>query len=269
MKIRPLDREALRRSYSQAKPFPFVHIENFLEPEFALEVARSYPTFETATGHGREFKTVNEKRKVQIMDTARFPDPVKVLNDAIASQQFLDDMSYVTGIPKLLADEQLLGGGMHVTGPGGRLDVHVDFNFVEDRKLHRRINLLLYLNPEWAPQWGGEVQLWDREVKRCEHAFAPKLNRCVIFETSDISFHGVTPVTDDAPYARCSFAAYYYTREAPPHWKGAYHSTIFKARPEEPMRRYVLMPAEKLQRDLRTTVGKAKKQVKRILGMPG
>ena len=38
---------------------------------------------------------------------------------------------------------------MHITGPGGRLDVHVDFNFMEERQLHRRLNLLLYLNPTW------------------------------------------------------------------------------------------------------------------------
>ena len=144
--------------------------------------------------------------------------------------------------------------------------MHVDFNYIESRKLHRRLNLLLYLNPVWDEQWGGHIQLWDKDVTDCRQAFAPALNRCVIFETSDISFHGVTPVTAAAPFPRQSFATYYYTREAPPHWKGVAHSTIFKARPDERLRGYVLMPAEMVQRQVSRGVRQIKQGVKRLMG---
>jgi hypothetical protein len=260
--IRPLDREALRQHFIDADPFPFVKIEEFLEPAVAKEVADAYPTFESATGQGRTFKTVNERKKVQITDAKLFPAPVAQLNDMLASPVFLRDLSYVTGIPDLLADDELSGGGMHITGPGGRLDVHIDFNYLERRKLHRRLNLLLYLNPVWQNEWGGDIQLWDKDVKTCRQAFEPALNRCVIFETSEISFHGVTPVTNEAPYPRISFATYYYTREAPPNWRGAVHSTVFKARPEERLRGYVLMPAEMLQRRLTDGLRRIKRGVK-------
>ena len=143
------------------------------------------------------------------------------MNDLLASDEFLNDLSHITGIPNLLADEQLVGGGIHVTGPGGRLDVHVDFNFIAERKLHRRLNLLLYLNSPWEDSWGGQFQLWDKDVRHCEATFAPLFNRCVIFETSEISYHGVVPVSPNAPSPRKSFATYYYTREAP-----AYPSNI-------------------------------------------
>jgi hypothetical protein len=156
-------------------------------------------------------------------------------------------------------------GGTHITGPGGRLDVHVDFNYLENRRLHRRFNLLLYLNPSWEEQWGGHIQLRDKDVKNCRQAFAPALNRCVIFETSDISFHGVIPVTAAAPFPRISFATYYYTREPPPNWRGTVHSTIFKARPEERLRRYVLMPVENLQHRLTSGTRQVKRGIKRLL----
>ena len=266
MLVQRLDREVLRQQYRTASPYSFLKIENLLEPAFAREVAAAYPSFEDATAQGRSFKSVNERRKVQITDAKLFPEPVARLNAALASPEFLADLSYITGIPGLLADEQLVGGGIHVTGPGGRLDVHVDFNYIESRKLHRRLNLLLYLNPVWKEQWGGHIQLWDKDVTECRQALAPALNRCVIFETSDISFHGVTPVTAAAPYARQSFATYYYTREAPLHWKGVAHSTIFKARPEERLRGYVLMPAEVLQRQVSRGVRQVKQGVKRLIG---
>jgi hypothetical protein len=127
----------LKRQYANATPFPFVKIENFLEPLFAAEVAAVYPTFEEAHRQGRTFKTVNEQKKVQITDAKLFPGPVARLNEALASAEFLSDLSCITSIPDLLADEELNGGGIHVTGPGGRLDVHVDFNYLESRKLHR------------------------------------------------------------------------------------------------------------------------------------
>jgi hypothetical protein len=166
----------------------------------------------------------------------------------------------------LLADEQLVGGGIHITGPGGRLDVHVDFNYIADRKLHRRLNLLLYLNEPWQENWGGQFQLWDKDVKRCEATFAPVFNRCVIFETNEISFHGVNPVSPDASGPRKSFATYYYTKEAPDHWNGVSHSTIFRARPEEKVKGLVLMPVEaaKVRMDARIKI--IKRGIKELFG---
>ena len=266
MLIKLGDRDALHKRYIAAKPYPFARIDGLLDQAFAETVAAAYPSLETALESGRTFKTVNERKKVQITDSRLFPEPVAKLSEALASPEFLADLSYITGIPDLLADAELVGGGIHVTGPGGRLDVHVDFNYMEQRKLHRRINLLLYLNPVWEEQWGGQIQLWDKDVRKCEQAFPPALNRCVIFETSDISFHGVTPVSAAAPFPRLSFATYYYTKEPPPHWNGISHSTIFKARPDERLRKYVLMPTEALQQRLTSGISRIRRGVRKLTG---
>ena len=261
--IRPYDREALRRQFQEAKPFPHIAIEEFLDPEFAREVAQSYPNYGQARSQGREFSAVNEKRKVQITDAATFPEPVKKLNDLLSSPTFVEDLEYITGIENLLSDPKLEGGGMHLTGPRGRLDVHVDFNYVEDRKLHRRLNILVYLNEGWKDEWGGGVELWDKEVKVCLRAVKPLLNRCVVFETSAISFHGVEPVTCPTTTQRISFAAYYYTKEAPAQWDGTKHSTVFKARPRERIRANVLMPFQRARDEF---IPSAKRAVKKLVG---
>ena len=114
----------------------------------------------------------------------------------------------------------------------------------KDRKLHRQLNWLLYLNPTWDENWGGQLQLWDKDVRHCEASFTPIFNRCIIFETNEISYHGVVPISPSAPGPRKSFATYYYTKEAPAHWTGVGHSTIFKARPDEKVKGALLMPAE-------------------------
>jgi hypothetical protein len=261
--IQPLNREALRRQFQEAVPFPSIAIDEFLDPKFAREVAASYPTYAEARGSGHEFSAVNEKKKVQITDAATFPEAVAKLNELLSSPGFIEDLEYITGIDNLLYNPELRGGGMHLTGPRGRLDVHIDFNYDEERKLHRRLNILIYLNEGWPDDWGGGVELWDQKVRACAHSFKPELNRCVLFATSDISFHGVEPVTCPAETQRISFAAYYYTKEAPAHWDGTIHSTVFKARPEERFRGYVLMPFEKSGKGL---VRSAKRIVKRLIG---
>jgi Rps23 Pro-64 3,4-dihydroxylase Tpa1-like proline 4-hydroxylase len=248
--IRPFDVEDLGRRYHDAKPFPFIAIDDFLEEDFAREVLAAYPTFEAAQAVGREFQTVNEKLKVQVCDTENFAPSVARLNDAIASPEFLGDLTTITGIRNLQADPQLRGGGMHLTNTSGRLDVHVDFNLIDEEQLHRRLNILIYFNPTWDPRWGGQVELWDRDVTTCEQSFDPILNRCVIFETSEVSYHGVAPVVCPPGESRKSFAAYYYTEEAPAGWTGKSHSTIFRARPDEVLRGKVLMPAERVGQSL-------------------
>ncbi len=264
--LQPLDRDKLRAEFARAKPFPYVKIDSFLDPANADFIVAAYPSFESATNQGKIFSTLNERKKIQISDASLYPAPVAELNALLASQRFLDDLSYITGIPTLLADERLVGGGIHITGPGGRLDVHVDFNYIPERKLHRRLNLLIYLNPQWEDSWGGQFQIWDKEVKCCEAAFAPIYNRCVIFQTSDISYHGVVPVSPDAPFPRKSFATYYYTREAPSHWTGVSHSTIFKARPDEKMKGALLMPAKAAKRKVDALLRKLKGGLKKTIG---
>lgn len=265
--IRPLDREALKQQFESTRPYPHFVIENFLEPEAVQEVAAAYPDFKAATAMGLEFKAVNEQKKVQVCDQAKFPAPVFRLSEAISSKPFLQDLEYITGIPNLLADAQFSGGGMHITGPGGRLDVHVDFNYQEEQKLHRRLNILLYLNPNWQSEWGGEIEIWDKDVKNRLRSMSPLINRCLVFQTTDISYHGVRPVTAPGDTCRKSFAAYYYTKEAPAEWKGESHSTIFKARPDERLRGMLLMPAERLKRRVEGALRATKSQVKKALGL--
>lgn len=263
--ISELDIEGLRRQWQTAEPFPHFKIDGFLDDDFAREVADAYPTFEEAGRQGRTFNFVNEQRKVQICDADRFPSPVRRLSDAVSSPAFCEALTDITGVQTLLADPDLVGGGIHVTGPRGRLDVHVDFNYVETKQWHRRLNFLLYLNPVWQEEWGGHVELWSQGVRQLHHSFRPIINRCVVFETSELSFHGVSPVTCPDHVARKSFASYYYTREAPAGYTGHNHSTVFRARPEELVRQYLLMPAERLQRRLRNESQRARRLVKRVL----
>jgi hypothetical protein len=264
MVLSPVNRDELRAAVRSAKPFPNVCLDSFLQEPFAREIAASFPSYNEATRIGRSFKAVNERGKVQVTDAAKFAGPIARLNAELASPEFVELLSDLFGIPKLLADGDLVGGGMHQTGPRGHLDVHVDFNYIEERQLFRRLNLLLYFNEGWREEWGGELELWDAQVKVRHHLVPPAFNRCLIFETSEISFHGVRAVTCPEGTSRRSFAAYYYTREPPPGWTGRNHTTIFQARPDETLKRVLYMPAERAARRVSGLMRGAKDALKRL-----
>lgn len=249
--LSPLDTTRLSQACAKATPFPHICIDRFLRPDFASEVAASYPSFDSALGLGKVFRALNEDRKIQITDVERLPQPARLLNEILASSEFRGILTDITRIEHLLADRTLSGGGIHLMASGARLDVHVDFNALKSPLLFRRLNILIFLNERWKEDWGGELELWDRHVKRLVASFVPTFNRCIVFATSEISFHGVRRVTCPKDRARKSFAAYYYTREAPEGWDGKHHSTIFKARPDEWFRGTFLMPASRVSRATR------------------
>jgi len=118
----------------------------------------------------------------------------------------------------------------------------------ESGKEFNRLNILVYLTPDWRTGWGGDLELWDRKVRQRADSFAPRFNRCLVFNTTHESFHGVTAIACPPPRTRNSFAAYYYTAAPPANWNGHYHSTIYRARPGEWRKRFVDMPIAKGRR---------------------
>jgi hypothetical protein len=244
MVIKPIDRDALRRQVRGAVPFPHFCIEGFLDEEFAERVLEAFPSYEEALKSGRCFKAVDERGKVQVTDTSKFAGPIAGLNQAPATPEFLGLLSDVFDIPAILADEQPVGGGIHQTGPRGHLDVHVDFNDIQERDLHRRLNIPDDFNKDWRPESGGNIGLWDQDVKVCHRSFSPILDRWEVFETDDC-YHGVSAVNCPEGKSGKSLVAYDSTREAPAHWTGASHSTLFKARPDEVIKGKVLVPLER------------------------
>jgi hypothetical protein len=97
--------------------------------------------------------------------------------------------------------------------------------------VHRRLNLLIYLEKNWKDEYGGGLEMWNADMTNCDKMVMPNFNRCVIFETSEISYHGYSKITIPEGVTRKSFFAYFYTNER----EGAtgYHDTVFKARPTE------------------------------------
>ena len=150
------------------------------------------------------------------------------------SATFLGFLETLTGIDGLIPDPHLEGGGYHLIQPGGRLDVHADFNRHERLQLDRRLNLLVFLNKDWPEDWGGHLELWTPDMTSCERRVLPVFNRAVLFSTTDSSFHGHPhPLTCPEGMSRRSIALYYYSAGRPKEEMSPRHSTLYQTRSGE------------------------------------
>jgi hypothetical protein len=263
--INDFDVDAAAAAMRAAPAFPHFCLDQFLDERFAREVRAAFPAYAAATELGDTFNAVNEKRKVQITDATKFPPAILKLHQLLASPEVVSMFSRLSGIDGLVADPLLAGGGIHETNHGGHLDVHIDFNYNEQLQLFRRLNVLIYFNEDWNDDWGGILDLWDRDVKTCVNRISPIFNRAAGFATSDHSWHGVTPLSCPPGQMRKSFAVYYYAKEPAPGWSGAKYSTVFRARPTEVWKGAVAMPAEKALRAAEASIGQVKRGLKRLL----
>ena len=117
-----------------------------------------------------------------------------------------------------------------VTGTEQFLKIHADFNWHHKLQMHRRLNFLLYLTPNWQPEWGGHLELWPKDMNRAaSQRIEPKFNRAVIFEVTDDSNHGQPePLRAPPNVFRRVFSTFYYTtRKNDAEWNTP-HFTIYK-----------------------------------------
>jgi len=220
----------LKQQFQQNQPYPHVYLRNFLEADVAREMAAEFPGL--ATDAWTRYKHPNEN-KVGLAKRSLFPERLGEVVDELDSPAFVHWLSELTGIPNLLSDDMLEGGGLHQCGAGGFLNVHTDFsNHHYHKNWRRQVNLILYLNPDWEEQWGGALELWDREMRRCVVKIPPLFNDALIFRTDEISYHGFPdPVRCPRDESRKSLALYYYTVESVAPVKA--RSTNYRPRPED------------------------------------
>ena len=141
---------------------------------------------------------------------------------------FVRFLETLTGVDQLIPDPHLLGGGIHLTRQGGHLGIHADFNWHKAIAAHRRLNLLIYLTPEWRAEYGGELELWDTTGAQLVRRVEPKFNRAVVFSTRSDTFHGHPNPWTPADIHRQSIALYYYTTQRPADEIRPEHSTLYK-----------------------------------------
>ncbi|MEQ1883570.1 MAG: 2OG-Fe(II) oxygenase [Bryobacteraceae bacterium] len=223
-----------RQAFVSAKPFKHWMIDDFFEPAFAEQLLEQFPSFDPKLA----LNELGEVRGKAVNTRIREISPAyQRLYAIIGSQPFLELVSRLSGIPELILDPKMYGGGTHENLHGQDLDVHVDFNYDEGQGLHRRLNLIVYLNKGWKTEWGGAIEIHSNP-RDSEHneiqAYDPLFNRAVMFETNEISWHGFPRIelpTEQRHLSRKSISIYLYTKTRPAGEIAPPHGTFYVQRP--------------------------------------
>ena len=158
------------RNYQNGIPFPCIVLDNFFDKNFLNKVIKEFPDLSKINSSQRytnknEIKFANNNFK-------SFPESIKDLIEFLNSDYFLNFLQKLTSIEeKLTADPKLNGGGLHEIKKGGVLKIHTDFNKHPTLNLDRRLNVLVYLNKNWNKEYGGDLELWDKDLKKCKKKY--------------------------------------------------------------------------------------------------
>ncbi|MEZ5539531.1 MAG: 2OG-Fe(II) oxygenase [Pseudomonadales bacterium] len=228
--------------YRQAQPFPHIVLDDFVSEAISQRLQAGFPPADPTLQERDNTSFVDEdtqripaqKNKLGIRNERAFDPFVRHLLWEMQSQAFILFLEKLTGIQNLLPDPRLLGGGTHQTLPGGLLRVHADFNIHRIYQIDRRLNLLLYLNDDWHDEYGGHLELWDRQLTACQKRILPIAKRLAIFSTGSDTWHGHPHALTCPPdRARRSLALYYYTNGRPAAETKPRHKTLWPLLPGE------------------------------------
>jgi Rps23 Pro-64 3,4-dihydroxylase Tpa1-like proline 4-hydroxylase len=218
----------LRSRYMNATPFPHIVLDDFVDPALLRKVIAEFPSPQDVPGYNRDQERLKYEFGPKYWGGATTHNLFALFN----SQAFVSFLEEMTGFDGLIPDPTFFGGGLHETKRGGHLSVHADFNVHNKLGLIRRLNLLLYLNDDWTPGYGGSLELWDKSMKAREVAVAPVLGRAVVFTTALDSYHGhPDPLACPPDRSRRSMALYYYTSPREGLANIPSRTTLFQVRP--------------------------------------
>lgn len=212
--------EKYSRLYASSEPFPSIVIDNFFELNVFDYIHTCFPSptsavWKTPTNSHTISKSVVKRGPTGIKENVLSFNCRSILYQ-LNSATFHDFLEDLTGIQGLCPDPYFNEVGFHLSQNTGKLDIHADYSHHDRLGLERRLNILIYLNKEWKPEYLGGVGLYSTDlslVKTIEQI----ANRFVAFSTSLNSYHGF-PVSIILPqsyiskhFGRKSIAMYYYT----------------------------------------------------------
>ena len=205
-----------KSNYNTATVSPHILFENFFNEDVLNSVLNEFPNLES--NYDNHYNDIYSKSfaKKNLKDLNK----TKKFIDFLNSKSFIDFLQKLTGInEKLVVDPYMVGGGLHESKKGGYLKLHSDFYLQPTLKLDRRINMILYLNKNYKPEYKGEIYLYDKDLKNFVKYF-PKFNSLFIFNTTEHSYHGFPePIEMNS---RKSVALYFYSKGRPKNERNIY-----------------------------------------------
>ncbi|MGE3466850.1 MAG: 2OG-Fe(II) oxygenase [Pyrinomonadaceae bacterium] len=221
-------------------------IDDLLPDDVAKRIADAFPP----TNQMRLMNSFRE-RKFTSKSLDEFDPLIADITFALQDERVIDLIARLTKIREPVGDPHLYAGGISAMTRGHFLNPHIDNSHDGEQKIYRVLNLLYYVTPDWRPENGGNLELWDENVT--ESVEIPSLfNRLILMATGNNTWHSVNEIRTVGT-RRC-VSNYYFSPHSPNGYETS-HVTYFMARPEQKLRRIIT----KIDSDIRTLARQVKK----------
>jgi Rps23 Pro-64 3,4-dihydroxylase Tpa1-like proline 4-hydroxylase len=206
----------------------YCYLDQLLPEKTAYEIFESFPKKEEM----RKMSSFREE-KYTSKNFDQFKPILADITFAIQDPKVISIVEEITGIKNQIPDSTLYAGGLSLMEKDNFLNPHIDNSHEQTRMYYRTLNLLYYVTPDWKLEYGGNLELWDKKVKK-NVTIVSKFNRLVIMETNPWSWHSVSPVVVEKQ--RVCVSNYYFSADSPigdPY----FNVTSFNGRPNQKIRR--------------------------------
>ncbi|WP_343627090.1 2OG-Fe(II) oxygenase [Roseateles puraquae] len=251
------EQDALAKAFQASKNevgVRYCAVDDLLPQELAERIHRAFPQ-PSAMRLMESFR----ERKYTSKSFDQFDPLMADITFAVQDPRVVEVVEQITGIREQIPDASLYAGGLSAMVKGHHLGPHIDNSHEASRRYYRTLNLLYYVTPGWALENGGNLELWDEQVRK-NVTIVSRFNRLAIMETTPTSWHSVSPVVADG--TRCCVSNYYFSPRSPT-GQDYFNVTSFSARPEQPLLRLLARVDNGLRQGVRALVpqGLGKKDV--------
>ena len=194
-----------REDYLLARPFSYLVIDGFCDEAKIRSLKDELPDIQSKS---RDY--VFAKNKFELSSFSELSENYRELSEDLLSNRFRKFLKFICN-EDVFVDPDFHGGGIHQGKQGSFLDMHLDFNYhPNNTNWFRNLNMLLYLNDDWKPEYGGQLKLEDLRTGEKKDVGVP-FNRMVIQQTRSYTLHGYDPINFPEGSYRCSIASYAYS----------------------------------------------------------
>ncbi|MFN3161541.1 MAG: 2OG-Fe(II) oxygenase [Rubinisphaera brasiliensis] len=221
----------IQASWLSSSPVQHVAIDNLLPDEAAAEISNAFPNSQSLMIR----KSIREHKRIGV-SVDEYEPIIRETLYAFQDPRVVEIVERITGISGMTPDPTLYASGISVMQQGDFLNPHLDNSHDGDQEKYRVLNLLYYLGPGWTFESGGNLEVWDSNVKQ-NTTVVSQFNRLVLMKTDSSSWHSVSKVVSNTN--RLCVSNYYFSLTSPDA-KSYRHVTTFTGRPGERGKRIVL-----------------------------
>lgn len=224
-KLGSLDAESLAAvMQASSDAFPMLEVPYFLSPLLVTSMAAELDQIPLRNCKHFIRRGSNMYEHNDLDATPQAQAVVNVLH----GRRFLAWLEAVSGVQGLIPDPHLTGAGYVKSFAGDSLQIHSDFNWCDQLKLHRAVSLIIYLNRDWDQSWGGALNFYAEDRTSIINSVLPGSGNLFIWRYHPLALHGYpSPMTCPSTHSRKALRLFYYTSNALPSEQDPPHRSLY------------------------------------------